>query len=230
VRLLRRIYGILAFVSLAALLAAGGLAGYLLGTGKLSAVRAERIAAVLRGELDTLPAASSQPASQPASAPVVQRARSADEIRQQRREDRMQRAVLERSRRDVAAQRDLLNQTLQDVIARADRLDRERKQWLSDRERLSSVSRDEGFEREVKIVSKLSPAIAKDHLLTTWNKEKADAVRLFTALNESAGKRILEQMKSPEERRIMSELLEQVRNQGESFAPRSGTTPGDAAN
>lgn len=142
----------------------------------------------------------------------------------------MQRAVLERSRRDVAAQRDLLNQSLQDVIARADQLERERKQWLSDRERLSNASREEGFEREVKIVSRLSPQVAKEHLLTTWHKQKADAVRLFTALSESAGKRILEQMKSPEERRIMSELLEHVRNQGEPFAPRSGTTPGDAVN
>lgn len=228
--MLRRIYGILAFASLAAVMAAGGLGAYLFGAGKLNATRTERIAAVLRGELDTLPAAASQPSSQPTSAPTSQRARSADEIRQQRREDRMQRAVLERSRRDVAAQRDLLNQSMQDVIERADRLERERKQWTADRERLSNASRDEGFEREVKYVSRLSPQVAKDHVLRTWSKEKADAVRLFTALSESAGKRILEQMKTPEERRIMSELLEQLRNQGaEPLAPRSGTTTGDAS-
>lgn len=228
--MLRKMYGILAFASLAAVLAGGGLVGYLFGTGKLNATRTERIASVLRGELDTLPSAASQPATQPASAPSAQRARSADEIRQQRREDRMQRAVLERARRDVASQRDLLDQSMQDVIARADRLDRERKQWTADRQRLSNSSRDEGFEREVKYVAKLSPQVAKDHVLRTWSKQKADAVRLFTALSESAGKRILEQMKSPEERRIMSELLEQLRNQGvEPLAPRSGTTSGDAS-
>jgi hypothetical protein len=228
VRVIRKLYGILAFVSLAALLAGGGLAGYLFGTGKLNGIRMDRIAGVLRGDFDALPAAS-QPASQPTSAPTTQRSRSVEELRQQRREDRVQRALLERTRRDVAAQRDLLDQTMQDVIARSDKLDQDRKQWLSERERLSNTARDEGFEREVKYLAKLKPALAKEHLVTTWKKQKADALRLFSALNDSAGKKILEELKSIEERQILSELLEQLRNQGaDPLAPRSGTTPGDA--
>ncbi len=226
--MIRKLYGILAFVSLAAVLAGSGLAAYLFGAGKLNGTRVDRIAGVLRGEFDALPAAS-RPASQPTSAPATQRSRSVEELRQQRRDDRVQRALLERTRRDVAAQRDLLDQTVQDVIARSDKLDQDRKAWKSERERLSNTARDEGFEREVKYLAKLKPALAKEHLVKTWNKQKADALRLFSALNESAGKKILEEMKSVEERQIMSELLEQLRNQGaDPLAPRSGTTPGDA--
>ncbi|MBI5863248.1 MAG: hypothetical protein HZB38_01790 [Planctomycetes bacterium] len=228
--MIRKLYGILAFVSLAAVLAGGGLAGYLFGAGKLNAARVERIASVLRGELDEMPSAASQPASQPATQPTVARHQSAEEIRQRRHDDRIQRAVLGRASRDVAAQRDLLNQVMQDVIARTDELDRGRKAWADEKEKFSATARDEGFERELKYVSKLDPPLAKDHLLTTWKKQKADAVRLFSALPESAGKRILQQMKTPEERQIMSELLEQLRNQGaDSLAPRSGTTSADAS-
>src|SRR5262245_8701612 len=143
--MLRKVYGILAFVSLAAVLAGGGLAAYLFGAGKLNGTRVERIASVLRGELDAVPA-TSQPASQPASQPTSQphkMARSADELRQQRRDEQLRRAVLERASRDVAAQRDLLSQATAELVSREEAFDAKKKSWKEEQSRLRDSTRDE---------------------------------------------------------------------------------------
>ena len=52
----------------------------------------------------------------------------------------------------------------------------------------------------------------------------------MAAIDDSRGRRILEQFKSPEELQLMTDLLEQVRSQGtEGHANASGTTDGAAA-
>lgn len=208
-----RLYGILAFVSLAAMLAVGGLAGYLFATGKLDGKRMEQIAGVLRGEDDDK-AATSQPTSSPTSGPTTANAvRSADELRAKHREEQMRRALTERATRDLAAQKQLLDAATHELITRTEQFDREKKAWTGEQQKMRDEVRDEGFERELKYVSKLSPRQAKDHLVKTWQKSKADAVRMLAALNPSAGQRILEQLKSAEEQQILHELLEQLRNQ-----------------
>jgi hypothetical protein len=227
---IRKIYSLLAFVSLIAVLAGGGLAGYLGLTGKLGGDRLERIAAVLRGEPE---APASQPAvepaaSQPASQPAHKSARSAEELRQQRRDEQFRRAVLERAGRDVAAQKDLLAQAMQELISREESFEAGRKAWKEEQARLRDTNRDEGFEQELKFVAKLAPKAARDHLIKTWNKQKADAVRLISALPPSAGQRILDQLKTPEELAILHELLEQIRNSG-AEAPAASSGPGTAA-
>lgn len=228
--MLKRLYSLFGMLSIAVVLAGGGLAGYLFGTGKLNAERIEAIAAVLRGEAGT---AASQPVSQaadsqPASQPGVKSARSADELRQQRRDDRLRRAISERSTRDIAAQKELLGQAMQELVAREESFESSKKAWKEEQAKLRDVNRDEGFEQELKYVAKLAPKTAKDHLIKTWNKQRADAVRLIVALPQSAGQRILDQFKTPEEMLILHELLEQVRNSG-ADAPIAAPGPGTAA-
>lgn len=228
--MIRRLYSLLSFVGLVSLLAAGGMAGYLAWTGALTRERVHAIVGILRGESDLAASQSaSQPASsQPASQPASKSARSADELREQRRAEQQRRAVLERAERDVAAQRELLRQAMQELLVREERFETSRKTWKHEQERLRDVARDEGFERELKYVAKLPARQAKDHLVKTWNKQRADAVRLMNALPASAGQRILEQLKTPEELTILHELLEQVRMSG-AEAPSATPEPGTVA-
>ena len=129
---------------------------------------------------------SSQPASQPTSEPTQKTTRSADELRQQRRDEQIRRAVLERTNRDLAAQKDLLSQAMQELLTREETFESQRKTWKEEQLRLRDSARDEGFEQELKFVAKLSPKQGKDHLVKTWKKQRADAVRLVSALPTSA--------------------------------------------
>ncbi len=227
--MLSKLYNLLAAVSLATLLAGGGFVGLLAANGTL-ADRAAQLAQLLSGETDDATAADAQGAtSQPASQPAEGRARSAEELRQQRLAEQMTRALAERAQRDLAAQRELLERALQHLITEEEQFDQSREAWLAQQDRLRNQNRDEGFEREVKLVTKLAPAQAKEHLVRTWQKHPADAVRLIKALSPSQAQRIFDQMRSAEELQLLHELLEQLRNQDiDELAPASGKTPGDA--
>lgn len=228
-----KLFNLLAVFAVATLLASGGFVGYLFGAGRLNPARVETIAAVLRGELDHPQAAeqpASRPATQPAAAPPERTTRSAEEIRQARVRDQLRRATLERAASDLAARQALLDQTLQTLITMQEEFEKHKTEWAEQRKKMAAAAQDEGFQRELEYVAKLTPKLAKEHIVRTWRKHKADAVRLLMALEPGKGKSILEQMKSPDEVGIMHELLEQLRLQdAQGQAAESGTTARNSA-
>ncbi len=229
--MLGKIYNLVAPLAVALVLAAGSFVGFLFGSGRLTATRLERIAQVLRGELDATP-----PPAAPTSAPAEPaagsgaRVRPAEEVRAARRRDHLESLRIERAKADLEAQRQLLDQALQRVVTEQERL-AEQKARLAEEQKpkAAPTGPDVGFEKELEYVSGLNPRQAKEHVLRVWRKHPADAVRLFAALDVSRGRRILEQFKSPEELQIVSDLLERVRLQRSSEAGLSGTTGGNAA-
>lgn len=230
--MLGKIYSLLGFVGVAMLLGGGAFGGYLYFTGALSGDRVGRIAAILKGE-EAAPAASQPAATQAAAVepePTMAE-RPADEIKRQRREDRIRRALLERSKRDVIAQRELLETAIHELVTRGDAFDAEKQRWEEARKLADKEERDEGFEQYMTYFAKLPAKQAKDELIRTWKKQKADALRIMTAVKPTEGRKILELMTTPEEAEVRHELLEQIRNQAvDSFAPKSGKTSGDASN
>lgn len=230
-----KLYSVLAFCCIAAVLAGGGLAAYLYFTGKLDAQRIEAIAGVLRGEaaaVDATAAAATQPAARPGEGRST-----AEEIREQRRRDEVTRALAERAVRDVAARQDLLDQAARQVLAESEQLKRDRADWKAQQDvalaaaerKKKSGEKDDGFDKELKLVAGLPPAAAKEHLIRTWKKRPPDAVRLINGLSTARVTKILEQFKTPEEQQIMHELLEQLRHQDSTSTPAPGTGPGDAS-
>lgn len=207
-----KLYGLLSILSIATVLATGSFCAYLVFEGKLNGERVEKIAAVLRGELDM--AAASQPTSAPASQPMEEEThvrRSAEELKAHKREERLQRAILDRAAADTKAQRDLLNQALQELVQREEKLQSEKTAWDDQRKKMTEQAQDAGFEKELALVSKLPAKQAKEHLLLTWQQQKADAVRLLNALKPSTAQAILKELKTPEEAAVLHELLEQLR-------------------
>lgn len=220
-----RVYQLFAIVCIACTLAGGGLAAYLYGTGKLSAERIEQLAAVFRGAT----AAASQPASQPVAAPAeaaapLGRGAATEELQRQRRDAQLRRLTLERATRDMQAQHELLNQTLQDLSMRGEKFESEKTAWQDQQKKLREDSHDAGFAKELEIISGLSAKQGKEHLVRLWGRSKIDAVRLVNALPKSKAKAILGQLKAGDEAQILSELMEQLRNQDADSvgSPRTG--------
>lgn len=227
--MLGKLYHSVAVVSIAIVLAGGALMGLLYGTGKLTGERLETIASVLRGELDEsgVGEAVEPETKQPEDEPAAKSASSV-EIRQQRRDEQLWRAVDERAYRDRMAQRELLDQALQHLITAEERFEQDQARWQAELERRRGQVLDEGFAKELKIVSKLPPKIAKEHIVLKWKESPADAVRMLNALPESTTKRILGQMKTAEEVQITHELLERLSTEKiDQFKPRSGKTAGN---
>lgn len=225
-----KLYEALSVLSIGTVLSVGAFGALLYFDGSLTGERVNMIGKVLRGEMDDAPAnqlaGTDTPAaeSQPASAPSGS---SAEELRRRRREDLLLRASLERARRDLMAQKLLLDQALQALIEKQERFSTEKAAWTEQMKKLQDTARDSGFELELTYVSKLPPKQAKEHLLMTWRKSRADALRLLNALKPSVGQQILEQLKSPEEVKVLHELLEQLGSQEiNTLAPESGTTGG----
>ncbi len=228
--MLTRLFNLCGAISLATLLAAGGFVGYLFGTGRLNGARTELIAAVVRGELDN-PAPTTAPASQPAEAVVeTGGAPTREELKATRERRHLELLETERAARDLEAQRRLLDQVLQQTVQEQEKLATDRQALAQEKKKSAEPQRDEGFAKEVELVSGLAAKQAKEHLLRVWQKQPADAVRLLDALSPSTAKKILEQFKTPEELQTRTDLLEQVRLHGKELSARvSGTTGGAAA-
>jgi len=226
----------LGLFALAPLLAAGGFGGYLFGSGHLNRTRVDLIAGVLRGEFDppTDPNAGIDPNAL-TTRPAEQRGTSAEEAQARRRREDLESLRLERAQSDLEAQRRLLDQVLQQVLQgqeklAADKAEYEKQVKAARRKVKQGVSEDDGFRKEVELVKGLKPTQAKDHIIRLWGKQKAEAVRLFMALDNRQSAKILEQFQTPEESQLLSDLLEQIRIQGqEGTAISSGKTSGAAA-
>lgn len=228
--MIRKLYHLLAILGIACTLGGGALVGTLVATGQLNAQRVDAIASILRGESPAAPA--SQPAaSAPARVepgPAAARAPSADEIARHQRETQLRRLALDRASADLRAQQELLGQAMHELIMRGEQFDQKRTDWLAQREKLMDESRDSGFAREVELLSNLAPKQAKEHLVRTWRKNKADAVRIMNALSTSKAKALLSQLKTPEETEVLHELMEQLRTQDvTALAPEAGTASDD---
>ncbi len=209
----KKIFNAVAALSLAIVLAGGGLAGYMYGTGRLDAERIDTIAAALRGEFD---AGQEQVEETPPAeeTPAEPTARSADEVANLRRQEHLESLRLERAARDVAAQRQLLDQALQHVVHEQELLTDDRQRFAAARSRTFDVAEDLGFQKELEIVTTLPPKQAKEHILRVWKSQPADAVRLLVEMDASRTRRIFEQFKSEDELVIQTELLERIRTRG----------------
>jgi hypothetical protein len=229
--MLAKLYHGLAILAIATTLAVGGFVGRLFGSGRLTAGRIETMAAVLRGEHDEVAAdtTTTQPAEQDEVAQPSGR-RSAEQVRQALVSEQLRRAALERAARDVEARQELLDHAMQHLLSRQEKFEQDQAAWVERKRKETDALRDAGFQQELRLVGKLSPKLAKEHVVRSWQKHQADAVRLLRALNESKGQRILEQFKTPEEIEIMHQLLEQLRLQEtDELAAGSGRASGDAS-
>ncbi len=231
--MLPKLYNVLAVFSIASVLALGSFTGYLFAAGRLSGSRLDQVAAVLRGELDGV-APTSAPAEPHGATAGADEATSPSGHGPDEQagasggaaEGDLRRHWLERTRHDLAAQQQLLEQTLQ--LAQNQQQEVRQDLALIQKEKTAAPADDAGANRELELIAGLPPKQAKEHILNVWRNSQADAVTLLMALDVSKAKRILAQMKTPDEQNIMSQLLDQLRVR-QADASVSGKTAGDGA-
>jgi hypothetical protein len=222
-----RLYHLLALLAIPVLLAGSGAVGYLAYAGRLNAATLDAVAGALRGAAPrdaraAGPISTTQPAGEDYADGSA--GASAEALRVARRTERLGRAVAERAAADLAARQALLDQSLQSLLSLQEDFARKQTEAAEAQMRQSGAGHDEGFAREVEYVAKLSPKLAKEHVLRTFQSSQADAVRLLMALQPAQGQRILEQFKTPDEIEVMHNLLEQIRTQEAPSIPASGTS------
>ncbi|MGE3180877.1 MAG: hypothetical protein AB7N71_04545 [Phycisphaerae bacterium] len=209
-----------------------GFGGFLVATGKVSADKLDKIGKILRDENiveaqevsdDAQQVPTSQPTEDETDENLIE-VPTTEQVDQQRMRDHLTGLRLARAKQDVAARQDLLRQAQQALIQQQEEFEANKSRWLTQREKIEADARDDGFERELSYVANLSPKLAKEHIVRTWQKQPLDALRLFNALKLAKGKKILEQFKTDEEVNVMHQLLERLRLQGtsESSAAESG--------
>ena len=226
---------LLAVMCGATLLAGGGLAGFLVQAGHLTWPRYELIVQVLRGERDDLLVEEEETAANepdPLEEPVPEGS-SIEAIRERLSKERLLNAQVEHQVDVMEHQQQLLQAALMELVNSEEQFGAKVDRWQRERAQLDAQDREAGFRQELEYVQNLAPDQAKEHLIRTWEKHRADAVRLMRALPVNKGKRILAELKTEAELEILHELLEQFRLQDyglDKNTPRSGRTPGDVAN
>lgn len=232
---LSKVGWLLAVMCGATLLAGGGLAGYLVQAGHLTWPRYELIVQVLRGERDDLLVEAEEVAVEepdPLEEPVPEGS-SIDAIRERLSKERLLNAQVEHQVDVMEHQQELLQAALMELVNSEEQFDTKVDRWQRERAQLDAQDREAGFQQELEYVQNLAPDQAKEHLVRTWEKHRADAVRLMRALPVNKGKRILAELKTEAELEILHELLEQFRLQDyglDENTPPSGRTSGDVAN
>lgn len=214
--MLTKLFNLLAVVSIGTLLAIGGIAGYLVGGGQLTPDRMRWMFEVARGDHDEklTPEEMVDPnaAANAADETVILRERRTETLRDRIRAKHLLDAQVERALKNVVARQELLDQAMLELINKQETLASSREDWQKQRKRLLNADQEAGFKEELDTVTNLEAAQAKSHLVMKYSKDPAEAVRLLRAMPMNKRKRLLAELKTPQELQLMHELLEQLSN------------------
>lgn len=224
---MKTLWSIVTVMAVANLLALGGFIGWLGGTGRIDESRlraaqslfaptvAEAAAARAAAELEAEQAAEQTQRQErltnpplTASAILASREIAADaaaqEVLRVRQEVRERQAELQLEADRLAEERAVF-------IA-------ERDAWQSRRDAEQQRVGGEQFTQLVELFSTLKPREARDLILEMEARgERADVVRLLDALQVRAAAKIVSELRTPEQRRLASELLARLRDLGQDL-------------
>lgn len=199
----RKLYQVVAMLSIAVTLAVLGLAGAMLGTGKLSAHNVEAIAKVLRGESLTPPAPTTQPVvtTQPTAGTQEQLTINEAAIE-------LTNLLMERRKQELAAQMMQLENLRKSIASEREDV-RQAKVKLQE-EALASQQRqaDAGFKKQLKLYESMQPKQVKDIFMGLSEVEAGDYLQ---AMSPRMASTVISQFKSPEEKTRLQRLLERMK-------------------
>ena len=193
---IKKTFRIMAGLSLLHVLAAGGLVGWLVQSGRLDAERVRQVVdLVMNGpEPDTPKAEDDQPErkAQPKTRSTVLTDRdriTADEIRW-RNTDRYRTQLEQRLR--------FINLARVDLDRQRDQLKREREKFEAQKRRQQQLAESAGHQKELQIIKALKPGVALEQIMTMTD---ADAARLMYELDNRRVKKIFEAARSGDEKK-----------------------------
>lgn len=183
-----------------------GAAGFLFGTGRLDTQHVRDAIAVLRGKSDEpakddqMPAATEQAAA-PATHP--------DSPEDERLNEEISWRNAERYRTQLEQRLKLINTARMEVDRKREEFDHKQEQQRQEREALAQNDTRAGYEKQVQIISSLSPKSALGQLMSMSD---ADAAQILFKLDTRKVKRIVESAKDAASAAKMTTWMQLVRD------------------
>ncbi|MCD4761245.1 hypothetical protein K8R42_05095 [bacterium] len=200
---MKRLFTIVALLAITHLAALAALGGYAWQQGWLEPDRVDRAMAVLRGE---------DVAGEVEEPVVVEEVRSTsaiDRIRQNQEVEDIYRTEFDRRNREIQDGWKLLEAQQLTLLREKEDLEAQRRRWIDVQDERARRAGDDGFQKELDILSGLKAKAAKELLKL---KDEADVVRIVMAMEGRKVQKIVDQCKTSEERLWIERILEQLHN------------------
>jgi hypothetical protein len=181
---LKKVYNVIALLALLHLVGVAGVLAFLIGTGRLTAADAKEIAHTLRVEAP----AEAGPPDQTAKASTAEAATEAEPLPGST-EAEIRRRNLERIAMQAEHQLILANRQMLDVKRRQEELDQQVAAAEAEQKQLEQERTDEGFKKDIELLSMLKPTVALDSLLA---RPVDEAARIMMEMDTRQGKKIIE--------------------------------------
>lgn len=202
--IVRKVYDAAALFALLNLVVAAGLTGFFAMNGTLSGKNVQEAVRALRGETCAVPAAPPFGVKTVAgSAEVKPRQVAFDEVEL----DLMQREA-ERLRTEVDQRVALAQSIMLKVKAEREKLRQEKEAFAKQEEAERSRWQEAGFQKQLEILTSLSPKMALEHMFAMNDVDKA--ARILAAMDSDRAKKIVESAKRGEDLVRMKQILERM--------------------
>ena len=206
---LKKVYRVIALLALLNLLGVVGLVAFLVGTGRLSKADAEVIAKALR-----------DPAAEQAEAEAAKVGEQKDttgrtptgeaEPLPDSTEAEIRRRNLERVAMQAEHQLILANRQMLDVKRRQEELEQQMAEAKAEQQQIEQERTEEGFKKDLELMSMLKPSVALDSLLV---RPVDEAARIMMEIDARQGKKIIETAaKDPRKWAMMLEIQRRLRD------------------
>lgn len=202
--IVRRVYDAAALFALLNLVVAAGLTGFFAMNGALSGKNVREAVRALRGETCAVPAAAPIGVKTVAGSAEVKPQRVAfDEVEL----DLMQREA-ERLRTEVDQRVALAQSIMLRVKAEREKLRQEKEEFAKQEEAERLRWQEAGFQKQLEILTSLSPKMALEHMFAMNDVDKA--ARILAAMDSDRAKKIVESAKRGEDLVRMKQILERM--------------------
>ncbi len=209
--ILKRTYDIVALFALANVLALGGLAVYLVGSGAVSGEELREIAVVLRGGAKDLATGGE---AKPEPLARTPEATASVEVDNAGTDAQMEVEILRREAERIKVELDqrlaLNNSILLKVRTEREAFKAERQAAQREDQAEVALRRDVGFEKQVAIIESLAPKIAVQHLLGMSDPD--EAAKILMAIETGKARKIVEGARRGDELTRMQVILQRVRD------------------
>lgn len=206
---MKRVYQIVAVLSVGHMAALIGLIAFLALTGRLTPQKVDAMAAAWRGGDEEQPSAATQPAAQGAEEMGPNGRSAAQALTDLRHQQETVRNVVARELREIQDRNRLAEVIRLDVVRRREQLAKDREAFEAEQRRLREETNRSGFTKELESLEAAKPAVRKEVLKS---KKDADALMLLMEMDTRSVKQVIESCKTEEELAWMTRLLDRMHN------------------
>lgn len=206
--LVRSAYDAIALFAVLNMIALGGIVTYAVATGAIDGEKVERIASVMRGGEPTEPI-EAVPAPPDPGEEIARPAPGEDPVLASEASLEVMRREAERIKEELRQRLALNNSIMLRATAEREAFREERATALAQSRASQRERQQEGFEKQVAILTAMKPKVAVQHLLGI--KDPDEAARILLEMSTRKAQKIVEAAKTGEQVREMMVVLQRIR-------------------